>query len=87
MPWLEAAAPVRMKRVALVAPAASLRDVLVEVADAGAMEIDQTGPASGTPGLPARLLRAAGREHQAPLLSPAPPDPREPSARAARRWK
>jgi V/A-type H+-transporting ATPase subunit I len=75
MPWLDAAAPVRMKRVALVAPAASLRDVLVEVADTGAMEIDQTGPDTGTPGLPTRLLRAAGREHQAPALSATLRDP------------
>ena len=83
MPWLDAAAPVRMKRVALVAPAGSLRDVLVEIADAGAMEIDQSGTDADTPGLPARLLRAAGREHQASALSAAPPDPDE-LARAGR---
>ena len=77
MPWLDAAAPVRMRRVALVAPDASLRDVLVEVADAGTMEIDQTGTEAGPPGPAARLLRAAGREHQAPALSAVPPDPGE----------
>jgi V/A-type H+/Na+-transporting ATPase subunit I len=77
MPWLEAAAPVRMRRVALVAPAASLRDVLAEVADAGLMEIDQAGPDADLPGLSARLLRAAGQEHQAPALSATRPDPGE----------
>jgi V/A-type H+/Na+-transporting ATPase subunit I len=77
MPWLDAAAPVRMKRVALVVPAASLRDVLVEVADAGTMEIDESGTDFGAPGPAARLLRAAGREHQAPALSAVPPDPGE----------
>ncbi len=60
MPWLETTFPVRMARVALVAPAESLRDVLVQTADAGAMEIDRaesaeaasphaTGPAAGRP--------------------------------------
>ena len=77
MPWLEAAAPVRMKRVALVAPAVSLRDVLVQIADAGAMEIDQSGQDGDAAGPSVRLLRAAGREHQAPALSATPPDPRE----------
>ena len=77
MPWLEAAAPVRMKRVALVAPATSLRDVLVQIADAGAMEIDQSGQDAGTAGPSVSLLRAAGREHQAPALSATPPDPGE----------
>jgi V/A-type H+/Na+-transporting ATPase subunit I len=45
MPWLEAAFPVRMTRIALVAPAASVRSMLVAVADAGVVEIDAwTGP-------------------------------------------
>ena len=77
MPWLEAAAPVRMQRVALVAPAASLRDVLVGVADAGAIDIDQSGQDGDTVGLSGRLLRAAGREHQAPALSATLPGPGE----------
>jgi V/A-type H+-transporting ATPase subunit I len=75
MPWLEAAAPVRMRRVALVAPAASLRDVLVQVADAGAMEIDDGGQDADSAGPAVRLLRAAGREHQDPALSAGRPDP------------
>jgi len=73
MPWLEAAAPARMERVALVAPAASLREVLVEVADAGAVEIDQSGWDAATPSPSARLLRAAGQERQTPALSAATP--------------
>ena len=44
MSWLDAAVPVRMKRVALVVADESLRDMLVRVADAAAVEI---GPAGG----------------------------------------
>ncbi len=40
MPWLDAALPVRMTRVALVAPAESLREMLAAVAGAAAVEID-----------------------------------------------
>ena len=43
MRWPDSAVPVRMQRVALVAPSAALRDVLVQVADAAAMQIDQDG--------------------------------------------
>ena len=41
MPWRETVEPVRMERVALLAPTETWRHVLVTVADAGAMEIDQ----------------------------------------------
>jgi V/A-type H+/Na+-transporting ATPase subunit I len=44
MSWLEAAIPVRMRRVALVAPAAALPDVLLRVAQTGTVEI---GPPDG----------------------------------------
>ena len=40
MPWLDAALPARMTRVALVAPAEGLRDMLAAVAGAAAVEID-----------------------------------------------
>jgi V/A-type H+-transporting ATPase subunit I len=40
MPWLDAALPARMTRVALVAPAECLRDMLAAVAGAAAVEID-----------------------------------------------
>ncbi len=57
MPWLEAALPVRMTRVALVAPAGSLRPMLVKVAEAGCVEFEfdatghgaQAGRAAGNP--------------------------------------
>jgi V/A-type H+-transporting ATPase subunit I len=77
MPWLEAATPVRMERIALVAPAESLRDVLVKVADAGSVEFDQMARDADFAGPSARLLRSAGRQHQTPVLSAAPPDPDE----------
>jgi V/A-type H+/Na+-transporting ATPase subunit I len=44
MSWLEVAIPVRMRRVALVAPAGALRDVLMRVAETGTVEI---GPPDG----------------------------------------
>ena len=77
MPWLEAAAPVRMERIVLVAPYESLRDVLVQVADSGSVEIDQLARGADFAGLSARLLRAAGRQYQTPALSAAAPDPAE----------
>jgi V/A-type H+-transporting ATPase subunit I len=40
MPWREVPRPVRMQRVALVAPVEALRDTLVRVADAGVVELD-----------------------------------------------
>jgi len=49
MSWLDAAVPVRMKRVALVAADEALRDVLVRVADSAAVEI---GPAAGEAAAP-----------------------------------
>jgi V/A-type H+/Na+-transporting ATPase subunit I len=61
MPWLDAALPARMTRVALVAPVGLLRDMLVLVAGAAAVEIDR--PDSGQdPDTEAarRLARAAG---------------------------
>lgn len=58
MSWLDAATPARMRRVALVAPAGTLREVLVRVADLGAAEI---GPAAGDPAAgPAGRDPAAG---------------------------
>lgn len=48
MPWFEAALPVRMTRVALVAPAGSLRSMLVKVAEAGCVEIDADTAEAGS---------------------------------------
>jgi V/A-type H+/Na+-transporting ATPase subunit I len=80
MRWSEQTVPVRMQRVALVAPSAALRDVLVRIAHAGVMQIDEgdrghvaartahqaTGP----------QLRAAATP-AAPLISLTPQDARE----------
>jgi V/A-type H+-transporting ATPase subunit I len=40
MPWRETTEPVRMERVAVVAPRELLRDVLVRLADTGTVELD-----------------------------------------------
>jgi len=86
MSWLDVAVPVRMKRVALVAAEDCLRDVLVRVADAAAVEI---GPATGesgaqgaggangragTGGEAARRLQRAGHPVAGAALSAARPD-------------
>ncbi|HTZ91741.1 MAG TPA: V-type ATPase 116kDa subunit family protein [Streptosporangiaceae bacterium] len=58
MRWPDPAVPVRMQRVALVAPEAALREVLASVADAAIMQIDrESGPrrAAGIPGTGAGL--------------------------------
>ena len=51
MRWREAAIPVPMARVAVVAPRDALRDALARVADAGVVEFQRTGEAP--PGPPA----------------------------------
>lgn len=59
MSWLEAALPVRMTRIALVAPAGSLRDMLVKVAESGTVEIDvATPPARSADAAPALTVHA-----------------------------
>jgi V/A-type H+/Na+-transporting ATPase subunit I len=40
MPWRESMEPVRMRRVAVLAPSQSLRDVLVAIADRGIVELE-----------------------------------------------
>ena len=86
MSWLDAAVPVRMRRIALVASDEALRDVLVRVADAAAVEIGSasgetgaTGPAppsgvTGTGGEAARRLQHAGHSVAAAALSASRPD-------------
>ena len=72
MRWPELAVPVRMQRIALVAPRSALRDVLVQVADAAVMQIDHGGPARA----PARA--SGGQAPQAaPLISAAAAEPGE----------
>ncbi|OMI36377.1 V-type ATPase 116kDa subunit family protein [Streptomyces sparsogenes] len=71
--------PVRMRRVAIVAPCAALRDVLVRVAEAGRVEIDRADGGGAhaprtAPGSATRRLRAARTEPGGAVLSAAPPD-------------
>jgi V/A-type H+/Na+-transporting ATPase subunit I len=74
MRWLDAVAPVRMRRVAVVAPADALRDVLVRVADAAAVEIDDGNREQAPPGRAARSLQRAGQALPEPALSAVSPD-------------
>lgn len=77
MRWREAVAPVSMQRVALLAPRDALRDLLVCVADAGTVGLDDApsgteplarGPAS------ARLLRLHTAGATPAALAVTPPD-------------
>ncbi|ARF53379.1 V-type ATPase 116kDa subunit family protein [Streptomyces gilvosporeus] len=71
----EALIPVRMQRVAIVAPREVLRETLVEIAEAGCVEIDRIddgGP--GAPGSATRRLRPARTEAESAVLSARPPD-------------
>jgi V/A-type H+/Na+-transporting ATPase subunit I len=76
MPWPDALEPVRMERVALVAPREALREVLVAVADAGTVEIDVVTPrADSEPGEAARRLQRIHTDGPlGPCLAPARPD-------------
>ncbi|MDA3625136.1 V-type ATPase 116kDa subunit family protein [Saccharopolyspora oryzae] len=67
MSWREAVLPVRMQRVAVLAPADSLREVLVRVAGAGVVQFEPGGEAEQ------RLHRAGGGE-VAPKLAAQRPD-------------
>ncbi|MFJ9719851.1 V-type ATPase 116kDa subunit family protein [Streptomyces sp. NPDC101213] len=71
----EPVVPVRMRRVAVVAPEEALRESLVRIAEAGRVEIDVTG--EGGPqaqGPAATRLRRLRTEPARPVLSEAPPD-------------
>ncbi|MER7467278.1 V-type ATPase 116kDa subunit family protein [Streptomyces sp. NPDC097981] len=75
MPWSEAARPVRMQRVAIVAPQETLRKTLVRIAEAGNVEIDRIDdPAHAAPGPAARRLQRLRTEPAGALLCSAPPD-------------
>ncbi|MFD0533723.1 hypothetical protein ACFQY7_07910 [Actinomadura luteofluorescens] len=64
MRWPEGLWPVRMARVAVVAPAGALRDALVRVADAGVVELD--------PGRRPRAGRNAAADLEPAVLASAP---------------
>lgn len=71
----EAAIPVRMRRVAVVAPGRVLRETLVRIAEAGCVEVDLAG--DGGPelrGPAATRLQRLRAEPTRPVLSEAPPD-------------
>ena len=74
MRWFDAVAPVRMRRVAVVAPADALRDVLVRMADAASVEIDDSSLEQAAPGQAARRLQHAGQAPPEPTLSAVRPD-------------
>ncbi|MEU8617817.1 V-type ATPase 116kDa subunit family protein [Streptomyces sp. NPDC048623] len=66
--------PVRMRRVALVAPTAALRDTLVRVADAGCVELDRVEPEQMEP-----VRIESGAAPGAATPSPGPPSGTGPS--------
>ena len=80
MDWREAVGPMRMQRVAVVAPGGRLRDVLVQVAGLGTVELDRPegrdGGAGGEPPGPAAVLlrRLAGAADVTPRISAAGPE-------------
>jgi V/A-type H+/Na+-transporting ATPase subunit I len=78
MRWREALHPVGMERVALLAPQARLRDLLVVVADEGAVELDSATSDTeiavrATPAA-AALQRLPGATTARPLLARTPAD-------------
>ncbi len=77
MRWRDSAVPVRMQRVALVAPSAALRDVLVQIADAAAMQIDHDGHTRVSASAADRPTRGLVPQPAPPLISARPPDLRE----------
>lgn len=78
MPWPEAMAPVRMERIALLAPSDKLRDVLVFVADAGVVQFDAVGlHEDSTVSEAAQRLQRLGSTHPTPMLSAVAPDLQE----------
>ncbi|MFE9644500.1 V-type ATPase 116kDa subunit family protein [Streptomyces sp. NPDC006365] len=71
----EAAVPVRMRRVAIMAPEQALRESLVRIAESGCVEVDLAG--DGGPevrGPAATRLQRLRAESAQPVLCEAPPD-------------
>jgi V/A-type H+/Na+-transporting ATPase subunit I len=87
MPRSDLAIPARMSRVAIVAPRARLREALVEVADAGVVELVGTVPPPQGEEIEAlrRVERLSLRAGPAqPRLAPEPPDIAELERRGGR---
>ena len=75
MRWRDAAVPVAMSRIALVVPYESLRAALVEIADAGVVEIPRLAmPGDAPPGEAARRLQHAGSGSTRPMVQRQAPD-------------
>lgn len=76
MRWREALHPVGMQRVALLAPRDALRDVLVVVADAGTVELDDdaTVGATSVPSPAADRLQRLPASRIAPAVAAGQPD-------------
>jgi V/A-type H+-transporting ATPase subunit I len=75
MPWHDGAQPVRMQRVAVVAPRVALRSALLRVADAGTVELDAPADPSPAPGSAGQRL---ARMHAAPVPAALCALPRDP---------
>jgi V/A-type H+-transporting ATPase subunit I len=72
MPWPDAVEAVPMSRVALVGPSEKLRDLLVQVAEAGVVELETSSDAdSGEASEALRRLRASGTIEPEPRLAAA----------------
>ena len=74
MKWREVLSPVVMLRVALLAPRLTLRQVLVEVADSGTVQLDAPPPDRLDTPAAQRLARLGRSSDLAPELSHAPLD-------------
>lgn len=76
MNWRDSVSSVQMTRVALVAPTSALRDALVRVADAGAVELERPVSAADLPVSAAStaLQRLAPGGVSDAALAPTPPD-------------
>lgn len=74
MTWRESVRPVRMQRVALVAPRDRLRAMLVTVADAGVVEIEETSVEELPTAAAAALQGLRPGVDVDPALAPDPPD-------------
>ncbi|MGO4342608.1 hypothetical protein, partial [Pedococcus sp. 2YAF34] len=61
MRWREALEPVVMQRVALAACADALRDVLVQAADEGTLQLDDAVPDGDSVGAATAAARRLGR--------------------------
>ncbi|GAA4077328.1 V-type ATPase 116kDa subunit family protein [Actinomadura miaoliensis] len=77
MRWPETLRPLRMARVAVVAPEESLRRALAVTADAGVLEPDLPDPESPAPGRASQALRRTGGGSAEPALTLDAPDPEQ----------